>query len=401
MSGRGSADQNEAGRTRLQRRVIASLLGAVVVLGTGIVLSFELARETQDLMNSINVLTDAEIIAKDRVELIRNALQYRADNLTKLWTVIAAALVGYVGWLNFRVVQQNLEETKRKMTADREASDANLRIAQEAQITNRFTQAIGQLGAELKNGDPNLEVRLGGIYALERIARDSPRDHWTIMEILTAYVRQNAPWPPAAASDVPSWVEQPLESMEMKDVPNLREDVQAILTVLGRRVPAARRVTGSSYALSTPAEIKLRMTKSDRLETGWLDLHMAALRKAYLVRAHLEEAFLQGTHLEGANLGHASLAGIYLKGANLQEANLWHANLQGANLELADLKGATFDHADLRAAKELNEDQLKLAKSWVGAQLPENLSHLAYAVDKPADFLAAPPVTPPAAPASS
>jgi hypothetical protein len=62
-------------------------------------------------------------------------------------------------------------------------------IAGEAQITERFTRAIDQLGSE------QLEVKLGGIYALERIARASERDHWPIMEVLTAYVRQHAPAP--------------------------------------------------------------------------------------------------------------------------------------------------------------------------------------------------------------
>src|SRR5262249_46526201 len=63
-----------------------------------------------------------------------------------------------------------------------------LTIAREGQITDRFTKAIGQLG------DEKLAIRLGGIYALERIARDSERDHWPIMEVLTAYVRHHAPW---------------------------------------------------------------------------------------------------------------------------------------------------------------------------------------------------------------
>ncbi|MEL7000341.1 MAG: hypothetical protein AAFP68_18960, partial [Pseudomonadota bacterium] len=40
---------------------------------------------------------------------------------------------------------------------------------------------------------PNLEVRLGAIYALERIAQDSERDHITVMETLCAYIRENAP----------------------------------------------------------------------------------------------------------------------------------------------------------------------------------------------------------------
>jgi hypothetical protein len=66
------------------------------------------------------------------------------------------------------------------------------RTTQEGQITDRFTKAIDQLG---KTGPENMAFRLGGIYALERIAKDSERNHWPIMEVLTAYVREKAPWP--------------------------------------------------------------------------------------------------------------------------------------------------------------------------------------------------------------
>jgi hypothetical protein len=58
----------------------------------------------------------------------------------------------------------------------------NLQLTQDRQITERYTRAVEQLGSD------KLELRLGAIYALERIARDSERDHWPIMEILTAYV---------------------------------------------------------------------------------------------------------------------------------------------------------------------------------------------------------------------
>jgi hypothetical protein len=58
---------------------------------------------------------------------------------------------------------------------------------QRGQITDRFTKAIDQLG------DPDkLHVRVGGIYALERIARDSPDDHQTIMEVLATFLRRGS-----------------------------------------------------------------------------------------------------------------------------------------------------------------------------------------------------------------
>jgi hypothetical protein len=64
------------------------------------------------------------------------------------------------------------------------------RLNQAGQITERFTRATDQLG------NSALDVRIGGIYALERIARDSRDDHPQVIEVLTAYVRVHAPWPP-------------------------------------------------------------------------------------------------------------------------------------------------------------------------------------------------------------
>lgn len=59
------------------------------------------------------------------------------------------------------------------------------RLTQQGQITDRYTKAIEQLGSD------KLDVRLGGIYALERIAADSPRDHPTVVEVLSAFVREH------------------------------------------------------------------------------------------------------------------------------------------------------------------------------------------------------------------
>src|SRR3954454_8432510 len=64
-------------------------------------------------------------------------------------------------------------------------------LTRQGQITERFTRAVDQLGNR-----ESRDVRLGGIYALERLARESRDDHGPIVEILTAYVREHAPTPP-------------------------------------------------------------------------------------------------------------------------------------------------------------------------------------------------------------
>jgi hypothetical protein len=105
------------------------------------------------------------------------------------------------------------------------STNKNLEIAKEGQITERFTKAIDPLGAVDEHGKLKLEVRLGGIYALERIAQDSEKDHWPIMEILTAYVREHT----AAAPNVRD------ESSDDDVKKPLAKDIQAILMVVGRR----------------------------------------------------------------------------------------------------------------------------------------------------------------------
>ena len=114
------------------------------------------------------------------------------------------------------------------------ALERQVLVAQEGQITERFTRAIEQLGSD------KMEVRLGGIYALERIANDSDKDYWPIMETLTAYVREQAPWREprqdgpeegtSARKRQPGSICYP-----EPESPKPATDIQAILTVLGRR----------------------------------------------------------------------------------------------------------------------------------------------------------------------
>ncbi|MCA1994464.1 MAG: hypothetical protein LDL41_20820, partial [Coleofasciculus sp. S288] len=67
-----------------------------------------------------------------------------------------------------------------------EISRKNAELTEDRLITERFSRAVEQLVND------NIAVRLGGIYSLERIAKDSKKDGMTILEILTAFVRENA-----------------------------------------------------------------------------------------------------------------------------------------------------------------------------------------------------------------
>ena len=187
------------------------------------------------------------------------------------------------------------------------AAVAQARTAEQGHITDRFTAAVEQLGSD------KMAVRLGAIYALERISRDSRRDSWTITETLAAFVREHAPWPPRQglgnpfvqwqASGADETTGETISGQEPKegDKPpgaQIRPatDIQAALTVLGRqdRTPGRQDRTA-----------RRRYSTAGRLDEALgprIDLAATDLRGADLWETHLEGADLRGAHLEGADL---------------------------------------------------------------------------------------------------
>ncbi|MGJ5628916.1 pentapeptide repeat-containing protein [Nostoc sp. CALU 1950] len=184
-------------------------------------------------------------------------------------------------------------------------------------VPERFSKAIEQLGNE------KIETRFAAIYALERIAKDSPKDHWTIMEILAAFIRENAP------------MKHEYDD-ELRQSSKLPTDIQTALTVIGRR---------DSYKDPVNQKLDLRNT----------DLSNADLTEANLSRAILVGANLQWVNFTRANLSEADLSVTYLCGsilyeANLQKAILPEANLQGVVLRKANLSEAILYDANLEGA---------------------------------------------------
>jgi hypothetical protein len=206
---------------------------------------------------------------------------------------------------------QSIAVVVEKATSTLAAAERTAFFAAQAGETERYARAMALLG------DEKIEVRLGGIYALERLARESARDHGPIMEVLAAFVREHAHW--SEGETAPA---------------RPRADLQAILTVLGRR-----------HAPFDPAE-------------SHIDLHGVAIPRAYWPHAHLERAFLYESNLEGA----------LLQSANLRGAWVWKTNLTGAILDGAHLEGA-----DLTGAAGLTAAQIQSAHTDKTTKLPDHL----------------------------
>ena len=202
----------------------------------------------------------------------------------------------------------------------------NFTLSREGQVTDRYTKAIEQLGSD------KLDVRIGGIYALERVARDSARDHPTVVEVLTAFIREHSreQWPP-------------LDSGGREPERSTRPDVQAAVTVIGRRDAKRhiRRIDLTDANLTGATLIGATLIGA----TVGTDLRNARLNTAALSAADFRNA-----DLSAAFLFYVDLTGANLAGATLTHANLTWATLTRAFLNDADLTGATLTHANLTDA---------------------------------------------------
>ena len=211
------------------------------------------------------------------------------------------------------------------------ATNDQLQIAEQGQITDRYNAAIANLGSL------SIDVRLGGIYALQRIMQDSSRDQPTVVAVLCAFVRDHA----NMAASAPSASQPSILPLVPSAVSGAPTDIQAALTVVGTR--------------NTVDDGSTTIIDLIGADLNGADLDGANLTGANLTAAHLDGANLDGANLDGANLIGAKLDGTFLAGANfihagLYDANLSFANLSGADLTGADLTGADLSNADLTGA---------------------------------------------------
>jgi Pentapeptide repeats (8 copies) len=176
-------------------------------------------------------------------------------------------------------------------------------LNREGQITERFTRAVEQLA------DEKLDIRLGGIYALERIARDSETHYEPVMEVLTAFLREHTregveTSDPGSAKPDAGEPEQASQAPKLRS--ELRADFQAAATVIGKR---DRRHERSDYHLNLRmVRLQGASLEDARLERAALsetDLSRSYLRHAVLSEADLDQADLSEADLSGANLSHA------------------------------------------------------------------------------------------------
>jgi uncharacterized protein YjbI with pentapeptide repeats len=312
---------------------------------------------------------------------------------------------------------------------------------EEGLITDRINTAVLGLGLEktvkrpvcdakgdpiIKDGTavieeitaPNIEVRVGAILALERLAKNNLGFHVQIMQILCTYIRANAPAKGAApVRDFPlkaeeqdgPWGDDQIDRLNAwrthmtQALANAtpREDITTAMQVIGRRTARQREIEaesgkggkGDAFAFDIPCpeppqppedfaayeqrldawkqpldayqgyRLDLRHTNLQKLDMSGLNFagarfDAAQMQGGNLFRARMQGARLSRAQMQGAWLSGAQMQGAWLEGAQMQGALLNAAQMQGAWLNAAQMKGAWLTSAQMQGAL-LEEAQMQ------------------------------------------
>ncbi len=242
--------------------------------------------------------------------------------------ITIASITAFAGYKNIKIAQDKLD-------LDQENNRRNLSVLESKQTTDRFARAIEHLG------DDKVDIQMGGIYELGQIGIDSHEYHWTIIEILSAFVRRKSP---------------------SQEYENYREDENSIIDIAVNVI--GRRKAGQDPDCKFIDLRKVNLTEIEiEKKANFInaDFSEARLNKAKLIEINFSNAKLYRAKIAGADLSKARMNGTILIEAQLNQAKLFQADLSEADLTRADLTEADLGLVNL-ARSNLTQSDLSRAK---------------------------------------
>lgn len=234
--------------------------------------------------------------------------------------------------------------TQDSLSATRE----QLTLTRQGQVSDRFARAVEQLG-----NTNSVDVRVGAVYSLEKVAKDSTSDRLVVMEVLSNYVRTRSP---SIKRDDGSY-RCPTESY----VP---ADIEAAVVVIGRRDRSRDEtwvdLEGSCLRIRGANQADFRQTILYYCDFSGASLKQAIFNGTTLHQSSFDGAVLYGTSFRAVTGDHASFVGADMvdtvfDGGNFSFANFASAvmhgvTFRGADIRGANLEGTTQENVDLSSA---------------------------------------------------
>ncbi|MFK0114949.1 pentapeptide repeat-containing protein [Streptomyces sp. NPDC090994] len=229
-------------------------------------------------------------------------------------------------------------------------------LSKRGQVTERFANAISLLASE------KIEERLGAVYSLEHVLRESAQDHLTVVNLLANFVRERTR-PRALPNNFPN-------------LRSTRQDMPPFGTEPDADVEAALRVLAVRPNRPEPFRIDLRHASLPGIYLRDFEFSdQPSLSLAFFTWADLRASAFHGMDFTRAIFTHADMRECLLMRTKLDGASLSKADLRKSSWQQATLVGAFLDGADLRGCETLTAEQL--STTWIDEEtkLPSHLEN--------------------------
>ena len=245
------------------------------------------------------------------------------SGLLLLWQAILAGIRTEQGNKNVEIANENVK-----------IGNKNIEIQINNAIEERFKNAISLIGSD------NAATRLGAIYALDHIAKDTYNKEKsytkTIFQILCSYIRETT--------------NNDEYKIKFKDKPSV--EIQTIIDLLFK-----------SHLNNFNGYIELQADLSYSYLCG-ADFNKAHCKGANFSFSHCEGSFFESancegsffwnTHCEGANFCRSHCEGADFRYSHCAGATFFHVCFKDANFVGADCSGTSFGDADCAGVNFLN-----------------------------------------------
>ena len=270
------------------------------------------------------------------------------DHLRQIILAIPVLIAALAGLIALPVTLIRLHYTRRQTLAE-----------EEGLITDRINAAVLGLGAEktvkdtvngqvLERTEPNIKVRIGAILALERIAKKNLDVHVQIMELLCAYIRENANIPRDNQRELLSLeasmslkysnnenaeVSKIIEFERLPEISASGQDIQTAVNVLGRR---------PTHAIDEEKRVNFKIDLSDcffAFISFSGDFNHAQFQDTFIVSSTFEKTKLNRTIFRWCNFHDVFFNRISANGAYLQQTHIAVSRI----IDFCEVKEAWFD----------------------------------------------------------
>jgi len=294
-----------------------------------------------------------QLEVKDKIQLEKDFIQF--ENTFR--TTVSQIIGGFIILIGIYFSIENLLNAQ-----------LSLNIAREGQITERFGKAVEQLGSD------NVDINLGGIFALGRVGRDSPEDHWQVVQVLTAYLRRKTRLGSISGAQelYHSHILTKLPGCDFRYERPL-EEVQAVMNVVSLRKWEYENFQFQAIHLENCFLEGVVITNTNLLGSSFASSDLLGSTFSYVnldssnfLAARLDGAQIANSTFKGAFLQHSNFLCSFLENIHFDDANLQYVDFRRSTINKvyfhnASLNGALLQGVDLRGAFDLTKEQLDVA----------------------------------------